>query len=116
MVCMVVCDGLKGLPDAIGATWPLALTQTCVLHPIRNTFRYASRHDWDVMAKGLRPVYTAVSADMAAVRLEEFLDAWGTEYPAIAGLWRSAWTEFIRSSTTTSRSAASSAPRTRSSP
>jgi transposase-like protein len=38
-VCIVVCDGLKGLPDAIGATWPLALVQTCVLHLIRNTFR-----------------------------------------------------------------------------
>jgi transposase-like protein len=29
------------------------------------------------------------------VRLEEFLDTWGGQYPAIAGLWRSAWTEFI---------------------
>jgi hypothetical protein len=25
-VCIVVCDGLKGLPDAITATWPLAVT------------------------------------------------------------------------------------------
>ena len=42
-VCIVVCDGLKGLPDAIEATWPLAIIQTCVLHLIRNTFRLA--HD-----------------------------------------------------------------------
>jgi len=27
-VCMVVCDGLKGLPDAIEATWPRAVTKT----------------------------------------------------------------------------------------
>jgi putative transposase len=58
-VCMVVCDGLKGLPDAIDATWPLAVVQTCVLHLIRNTFRLASRRDWDAMARDLRPVYTA---------------------------------------------------------
>jgi len=25
--CMVVCDGLKGLPGAIGEVWPLAVTQ-----------------------------------------------------------------------------------------
>jgi putative transposase len=33
--CMVVCDGLKGLPDAIGQTWPLAVVQTCVIHRTR---------------------------------------------------------------------------------
>ena len=42
-VCIVVCDGLKGLPDAIADVWPLAIVQTCVLHLIRNTFRYASK-------------------------------------------------------------------------
>ena len=31
-VCIVCCDGLKGLPDSISATWPLAIVQTCVLH------------------------------------------------------------------------------------
>ncbi|MDX6229812.1 MAG: putative transposase, partial [Frankiales bacterium] len=94
-VCMVVCDGLKGLPDAVNATWPLTLVQTCLLHLIRNTFRYASRRDWDTMAKALRPVHTAVNADMAQVQLEDFLQAWGARYPAIAGLWHSAWAEFI---------------------
>ena len=59
--CIVVCDGLKGLPESIEATWPLAVVQTCVLHLIRNTFRLASRRDWDAMAKDLRPVYTAVN-------------------------------------------------------
>ena len=27
-VCIVCCDGLKGLPDAVAATWPLAVAQT----------------------------------------------------------------------------------------
>lgn len=94
-VCMVVCDGLKGLPDAIEATWPMAITQTCVLHLIRNTFRLASRRDWDAMAKDLRPVYTAVNEAAAAERLEEFHDRWGEAYPAIKGLWANAWTEFV---------------------
>jgi putative transposase len=34
-VCIVVCDGLKGLPDAIATTLPLAVTHSCVLHLIR---------------------------------------------------------------------------------
>ena len=29
---IVCCDGLKGLPDAIRGTWPLAEVQLCVVH------------------------------------------------------------------------------------
>ncbi len=32
-VCIVVCDGLKGLPESIGATWPLAVIQTSCAAP-----------------------------------------------------------------------------------
>jgi putative transposase len=94
-VCLVVCDGLKGLPDAITTTWTLAQVQACILHLIRNTFRYASRRDWDAMAKALRPVYTAASAAAAADRFTEFTTTWGAQYPAITSLWRNAWEEFI---------------------
>ncbi|MCY4271834.1 MAG: IS256 family transposase [bacterium] len=94
-VCMVVCDGLKGLPEAIETTWPAAITQTCVLHLIRNTFRLASRRDWDAMAKDLRPVYTAVNEADAKERLVEFHAIWGDTYPAIKGLWHNAWAEFV---------------------
>jgi len=94
-VCIVVCDGLTGLPDAIAATWPLAVTQTCVLHLIRNTFRLASRRDWDAMARDLRPVYTAVNEQAAKERLGEFHATWGDKYPAIIRLWDNAWTEFV---------------------
>jgi putative transposase len=38
-VCIVVCDGLKGLPEAINTVWELAVVQTCIIHLIRNTFR-----------------------------------------------------------------------------
>src|SRR5690606_28489270 len=50
-VCMVVCDGLSGLPDAIETVWPRALTRTCVIHLLRNTFRHAARQHWDAVAK-----------------------------------------------------------------
>lgn len=93
--CIVVCDGLKGLPESIEATWPLAVVQTCVLHLIRNTFRLASRADWDKMAKDLRPVYTAVNEADAQGRLDEFHDRWGDKYPAIRTLWANAWSEFV---------------------
>lgn len=93
-VCIVVCDGLKGLPEAIENTWSLAVVQTCVLHLIRNTFRFASRADWDKMARDLRPVYTAVSEADAKERFVEFTQTWGDKYPAIIRLWHNAWAEF----------------------
>ena len=52
-VCIVCCDGLKGLPDAITATWPLAVVQTCVVHLVRNSLRYSSKADWGKITGGL---------------------------------------------------------------
>jgi len=94
-VCMVVCDGLKGLPEAIGAVWPQAITQTCVVHLLRASFRYAARQDWDALAKALRPVYTAATEEAALERFVEFETAWGRKYPAIIKLWNAAWAEFV---------------------
>jgi transposase-like protein len=31
-VCIVVCDGLKGLPEAITTVWERAIVQTCIIH------------------------------------------------------------------------------------
>jgi transposase-like protein len=94
-VCMLVCDGLKGLPEAIEAVWPAAITQTCVVHLLRASFRYAARQDWDKLAKALRPVYTAPTEEAALERFMEFTEAWGRKYPAIVRLWESAWAEFV---------------------
>lgn len=94
-VCMVVCDGLKGLPESITTTWAYAQVQACILHLVRNTFRYASRQDFDAIAQDLRPVYTALTAELAALAFDEFTDKWGGKYPAIITLWRNAWEEFI---------------------
>jgi transposase-like protein len=76
-------------------TWQLATVQTCIIHLIRNTFRFASRADWEKMARDLRPVYCAVNAEMAAARFAEFNEVWGSKYPAITTLWTNAWNEFI---------------------
>ena len=94
-VCIVVCDGLKGLPESINSTWELAVVQTCIIHLIRNTFKFASRKYWDQIARDLKPVYTAPTEAAARARFEEFAEKWCTMYPAIRKLWENAWTEFI---------------------
>jgi transposase-like protein len=93
-VLMLVCDGLKGLPDAVGEVWPRTVVQTCVVHLLRASFRYAARQDWDKIAKALKPVYTAPTEDAATTRFLEFAETWGKKYPAIVRLWESSWPEF----------------------
>lgn len=94
-VCIVVCDGLKGLPEAINTVWELAVVQTCIIHLIRNTFRFASRKYWDEMSRDLKPVYTAPSESAARERFTEFTTKWGQQYPAIIKMWDNAWSEFV---------------------
>ena len=91
----VVCDGLKGLPEVVGNVWPMTTVQTCVIHLIRNTFRLASKKDWDAIKRDLKPIYTAVNAIAARAALEELTDKWGAKYAAIIRLWNNAWEEFI---------------------
>lgn len=94
-VFFVVCDGLKGLPDSVNAVFPEAIVQTCIIHLIRNTFRYASRKYWDQISRDMKPIYTAPTAAAARDRYEEFAEKWGKPYPAIKTLWEGAWSEFI---------------------
>lgn len=93
-VLIVCCDGLKGLPDAIEATWPRAVVQTCVIHLIRGSTRYCTYKDRKAVAKALRPIYTAVNEDAAGDALDEFELTWGDRYPGIVRLWRDAWERF----------------------
>jgi putative transposase len=94
-VLMAVCDGLTGLPEAINTVWPKTVVQTCVVHLLRNSFKYASRQHWDAIAKALKPVYTAPTEAAAEQRFLEFAETWGEKYPAIVRLWENAWAEFV---------------------
>ena len=94
-VFFVVCDGLKGLPEVVENAWPQAIVQTCIVHLIRNTFRLASRRDWDALKRDVKPIYTAVNAEAARAALDQLAETWGTRYPAIIRLWASAWEQFI---------------------
>ena len=93
--CILVCDGLTGLPDAVATVWPQTIVQTCVVHLLRNSFRYASRRDWPGIARDLKPIYTAPTEAAALERLADFAGTWEGKYPAIIRLWETAWAEFV---------------------
>jgi transposase-like protein len=91
----LVCDGLKGMPESVNAVFNETTVQTCVVHLIRNTFKYSSKKYWGEIARDLKPVYTGVNAAAAAAAFESFDEKWGERYPAISKLWRAAWSNFV---------------------
>ncbi len=94
-VLMLVCDGLKHLPEAVNAVWPDTIVQTCIVHLMRNTYRYAARQDWEAITRDLKPVYQAATLEQAEERFLEFQETWGAKYPAVIRLWSNAWAEFV---------------------
>jgi len=88
-VCIVVCDGLKGLPDAITAVCELA-AQQCIIHLIRNTFRLASQRYWDRLKRDLQLISAAPNEPAARAGVDELNDSWRPHYPAIVRLWQNA--------------------------
>jgi putative transposase len=95
-VCMLICDGLKHLPSAVAQVWPRTIVQACIVHLMRNSFKYASRKDWTGVAAALKPVYTAASESDALERFVAFTESdLGRKYPAIGRLWENAWAEFV---------------------
>jgi putative transposase len=92
---IVCCDGLKGLPEAIRVTWPDATVQTCVVHLVRNSLRYASKKHWQAITSGLRKIYTADTVAEAEARFAEFSEEWKPIYPAMIQSWENSWVEFV---------------------
>ena len=88
-VCIAVCDGLKGLPDAITTVWEL--DRRAGLHPPPDPQHVPVR-----LTQVLGPDRPTTcdrstpppSEAEALARFEEFEEKWGKPYPAISKLWR----------------------------
>ena len=96
-ILIAVTDGLKGIGEALGAVFPATTLQTCIVHLIRNSLDYAGWRDRKLLAAALKPIYTAPSAEAAAMALDAFeASAWGQRFPTVVAAWRRAWDGVIR--------------------
>lgn len=93
---IAVVDGLKGFPEAITSLFPDCVVQTCIVHLIRYSMQFASWKERKALAKALKPIYSAASAEAAAAELDAFEQGpWGEKYPAVTASWRRRWEEVI---------------------
>ena len=115
-VCMLVCDGLKHLPAAVAQVWPQTVVQACIVHLLRNSFRYASKKDWSAIAKDLKASTPPPASPRPWTRFAGFCEVPGEpDTRRSSGSGRTPGPSSCRSWPSTGRSARSSAPPTRSS-
>ena len=95
-VFIVCCDGLKGLPEAVEATWPNSMVQTCIVHLIRAANRWVAYGDRRGVSAALKKIYTAADESTAQAALDEFeVSELGEKYPRSVKVWRDAWARFV---------------------
>lgn len=90
-VLMFSVDGLTGLKDAIEAAFPKADIQRCIIHQLRNSFKYVAYKDLKEFSKDFKSVYTAASEEAAMDKLLELKDKWGKQYPYAFRSWENNW-------------------------
>lgn len=94
-ICLIACDGVKGLPEALNSLWPQADVQLCVVHLVRASLRYASKRYWGHITKSLKEMYTAPTVEAATLVFDDFAQEWEERYPAMIRMWRRNWDNFI---------------------
>ena len=73
-------DGLPGFKDAIQAVFPQAQIQRCVIHMLRNSFKYVNYNDLKKFSADFKAVYNAPNESAALSELETIKEKWGKKY------------------------------------
>lgn len=94
-VFIVCTDGLTGFPEAIEAAFPHAITQTCIVHLIRNSLKYVPYKDRKAVAADLKKIYQSASLEEAEYALEELSEKWDDRYASVSNTWRRQWERVI---------------------
>lgn len=58
-------DGLTGFKEAIQAVYPQAEVQRCIIHMLRNSFKYISYKNIKKFAADFKAVYKAPTEELA---------------------------------------------------
>ncbi|EOD01715.1 putative transposase [Caldisalinibacter kiritimatiensis] len=84
-------DGLTGLKEAINAAYPKAEVQRCIIHQLRNSFKYVPYKHRKEFAKDFKAVYTAVNEEQAYENLLEVKEKWNEKFPFAIKSWEVNW-------------------------
>ena len=84
-------DGLPGFKEAIQAVYPQAEIQRCVIHMLRNSFKYVNYNDLKKFSSDFKAVYNAPNETAGLSELENLKEKWGKKYPYAISNWENNW-------------------------
>ncbi len=84
-------DGLAGFKEAINAVFPHAEVQRCIIHMLRNSFKYVSYKDIKKFSAEFKAVYRAPNEEIALAEFESIKETWGKKYPYAIQNWEMNW-------------------------
>lgn len=90
-ILFMCSDNLTGIDQAIEAAFPDALQQLCIVHQVRNSFKYLEYKDYQPFTADLKKVYQATDETAALFALDELEAKWGKKYPPAVANWRRDW-------------------------
>jgi len=89
---LIACtDNLKGFSDAISTVFPKTTVQSCIVHQVRNTIKYASYKDYKQLTADMRAIYSSSKLEDGEVKLAEFAQKWDDKYPVAVKSWQDNW-------------------------
>ena len=84
-------DGLPGFREAIQNVFPQAQIQRCIIHMLRNSFKYVNYNDLKIFALDFKSVYNAPTEEVAISELMTLKEKWGKKYPYAISNWENNW-------------------------
>lgn len=89
---LITCvDGLKGFDTAIATVYPAATVQLCIVHQLRNSFRFIPTKFLADFVKDIKTVYQAADGIQGMENLLIVKDKWGGKYPQAVQPWLDKW-------------------------
>ncbi|MGI6306210.1 MAG: IS256 family transposase [Bacteroidales bacterium] len=89
-------DNLSGFTEAIKGVFPLADTQLCIVHQVRNSLRYVVWKDKKEFAADMKEIYHAATFQAAEQALENFEKKWNHKYTYAVRSWRNNWVKLTQ--------------------
>lgn len=91
---IIVCtDNLKGLTQAVKASFPEAVSQLCIVHQFRNAIRYVPLKHRREFARDMKRIYEAINIEDAELAFAELEKKWVDKYPHSVKSWSTNWME-----------------------
>ena len=89
---LIFCvDGLNGFKEAIGAKFPFAKIQRCIIHQIRSSMKYIPYKDRKAFVGDLKGIYKAINEEVAMDNLLSLKEKWSSKYPNAVKSWEDNW-------------------------